>query len=61
VVGEVAADLHRPGHSLDGAQSLLASDPTDQSHLVGVHLFGQEELAVMGKLLLAGVASDRGD
>ena len=57
----VAADLHRSGHSLDRAQSLLASDPIDQSHLVGVHLFGQEELAVMGKLLLAGVARDRGE
>ena len=57
----VAAGLHRPGHSLDRAQSLLASDPIDQSHLVGVTLFGQEELAVMGKLTLAGVARDRGD
>ena len=40
---------------------VAASDPIDQSHLVGVHLFGQEELAVMSKLLLAGVARDRGE
>jgi hypothetical protein len=57
----VAAGLHRPKHSFDRAQSLLASDPIDLSHLVGVTLFGQEKLAVMGELLLAGVARDRGE
>jgi hypothetical protein len=48
----VAAGLHRPGHSLDRAESLLASDPIDQSPLVEVTLFGQEfdDRDIAGKL-----------